>query len=226
MRQLTEPGQQLRLEQSDPIPILGPSRSHVERHHAARIEAAVDDGEVVVAAEQQRGGADEGDTQRDLCQHEPLLETIAASGDASRSHRHHLLQITPRSNDGGDDADDDRREKRRDRGERKRAPVERQLVHCVAWPSGSPGIIRTRPIAIATPRPAPRAPMIRPSRQTMAIARPLEAPSAARTAARGRAAHLHQREPGNVRDRDQPERADRREDEHEPAPRSCRSEPL
>ena len=44
------------------------------------------------------------------------------------------------------------------------------------------GIRRTRAIAIAPPSSPPTAPMSRPSRQTIAIARPLDAPSAARTA--------------------------------------------
>jgi hypothetical protein len=66
VRKLVELSHQLCLQQADLIAILRPSRSDMERQDAGRVEAPIDDGEVVVAAEQQRCGADQNHTQRNL----------------------------------------------------------------------------------------------------------------------------------------------------------------
>ena len=221
VRQFTELGQQLRLQQSHAISILGPGRGHMERHHAARIEAAVHDGEVVVAAEQQRGGAHERHAQCDLCEDEPLLEPVAASGHASRSGRHHLLQVAPRSHDSGDDADNDGRDKRRHRRERQRAPVERELVQ--AWSGGqdrrhqaNEANRQRRPETCAEgadDQPFP------PDHGDGATSRRAERRADGEVA--GTPAHLHQCEAGNVGHRDQPQRANRCKDEDESAPRGA-----
>ena len=115
MGQRAELGEQLRLQQADAMAILGPGGRDVERHHAARIEAAVHDGEVVVAAEQQRRGADERHAQRDLGHDQPLLEAVAASGHAARPAAIAWCRSRRVPTIAGKDADDDRGDERRAR---------------------------------------------------------------------------------------------------------------
>ena len=219
MRQLFQPRDELLLQLRDTRPIFIPSRADVKRDDARRIESCLDVGQVVVAAKQQRRRSHEQHAQRDLTGDEHFLQEMMASRDTATSSSNHPADLPARGRDGGQKAERAGSDQVGDGGERERAPVDRKLVDSRSALQEH-GHQRDQPgCQGGAQQPAGEG-----DQQPFANDRADHARTGC--AKRGTDGHLsrsaldlHQREAGNIRNGDDPERGDRRKDQHQPPAR-------